>query len=71
VGVHFCCISQVVSGRIPIKRGREVESCRVGRVEMALNGRVGRRVVCVVNDKGSRLECIDLEGDGGEEGVPE
>ena len=31
---------------------------------MGLNGRIGRRVVCLVNDKGTTLECLDLEGDG-------
>jgi hypothetical protein len=32
-------------------------------VQMAVNGRVDRRVVCVVEERGQKFKTIDLEGE--------
>jgi len=37
-----------------------------GEVSVAVNGRVGRRVACVLDSKGTMLEAIDMEGGGNE-----
>ena len=50
--------------KIAIKRYRGLTSCKEGRISLALNGRKGRRVGCVVDGTGTMLESIDLEGDG-------
>jgi anaphase-promoting complex subunit 4 len=55
---------QLASVRIPIKRCRRLVGRGRGKVNVALNGRVGRRVACLLDDKGTTLECFDLEGDG-------
>lgn len=34
---------------------------------LSVNGRVGRRVSCVLDDAGLTLEIIDMEGGDGEE----
>lgn len=41
-----------------------LKGCKEGGVSVAVNGRKGRRVGCVLDGTGSVLECIDLEGDG-------
>jgi anaphase-promoting complex subunit 4 len=56
--------TQLQSARIPVKRRRELVGCGTGEVRVALNGRVGRRIACLVNETGSTLEAFDLEGDG-------
>lgn len=33
-------------------------------MSLAVNGRAGRRVACVLDDKGTTMEALDLEGDG-------
>jgi anaphase-promoting complex subunit 4 len=38
-----------------------------GGVTVALNGRVGRRVGCVLDSTGTRLESFDLEGEAEED----
>jgi hypothetical protein len=55
---------QLRSVRIPIKRCRRLVGCGKGEVNVALNGRVGRRVACLLDKKGTLLECFDMEGDG-------
>jgi anaphase-promoting complex subunit 4 len=55
---------QLPSTKIGIKRYRGLTSCKEGRISLALNGRKGRRVGCVLDGTGTMLECIDLEGDG-------
>jgi anaphase-promoting complex subunit 4 len=66
---HF----QIHSIPIPIKRSRELESCKIGGVSLAVNGRVGRRVTCVLDSRRTTMEILDLEGDWGseEEGATE
>ncbi|THH16998.1 hypothetical protein EW146_g3736 [Bondarzewia mesenterica] len=52
---------------MPIKRSRALTACREGEVYLAVNGRVGRRVACVLDTEGLVLETLDLEGETGEE----
>ncbi|KAJ4484101.1 anaphase-promoting complex, cyclosome, subunit 4-domain-containing protein [Lentinula lateritia] len=59
---------QLKSGYLPIRQSRGLKGCRSGAVSLAVNGRVGRRVACVLDSKGTTLETFDLEGDEGEEG---
>jgi anaphase-promoting complex subunit 4 len=33
-----------------------------GDVSLAVNGRTGRRVACVLDNKGSTMEILDMEG---------
>ena len=33
-------------------------------MSVAVNGRVGRRVACLLNEGGTMMEAFDLEGDG-------
>lgn len=33
-------------------------------MSLAVNGRVNRRVACVLDASGTRMESFDLEGDG-------
>ncbi|PFH54494.1 hypothetical protein AMATHDRAFT_134140 [Amanita thiersii Skay4041] len=50
----------------PIKRCRGLKGCKTGRVYLAVNGRVGRRVACVLDGKGTTVETFDMEGEGDE-----
>lgn len=54
-------IVQLPSVPIPIKRCHVLNRFRSGAVSFALNGRVGRRVVCVLDSKGVTMESFDLE----------
>ncbi|KAJ4486184.1 anaphase-promoting complex, cyclosome, subunit 4-domain-containing protein [Lentinula aciculospora] len=54
---------QLRSSYLPIKQSRGLKGCRSGSVSLAVNGRVGRRVACVLDSKGTTLETFDLEGD--------
>ncbi|KAI0068360.1 hypothetical protein BV25DRAFT_1793503 [Artomyces pyxidatus] len=58
---------EVLSNRMPIKRSRALAGCREGDASLAVNGRLGRRVACVLDLKGTVLEVVDLEGDGEDE----
>ena len=42
-------------------------------VSLAVNGKVGRRVACVLDNKSSAMEVLDMEGntDGDETGAAE
>lgn len=55
---------QLSSVRTPIKRRRALAGCKDGGVSLAVNGRVNRRVACVLDASGTRMESFDLEGDG-------
>ncbi|KAG6902868.1 hypothetical protein C0995_010037 [Termitomyces sp. Mi166 len=52
--------------RKPIERTRALKGGKTGRVSLALNGRLGRRVACVLDGKGT-LESFDMEGNDDEE----
>jgi anaphase-promoting complex subunit 4 len=64
---HFWLLSffpkQLNSVGIPVKRCRQLEGCNKGGVSLAVNGRVGRRVACVLDNNGTRLEVLDVEGE--------
>ncbi|KAJ6575135.1 anaphase-promoting complex, cyclosome, subunit 4-domain-containing protein [Mycena capillaripes] len=59
---------QLASIPMPIKGRRELAYGGSGPVSVALNGRVGRRVACVLDGQGTNMETLDLEGDGEQEG---
>ncbi|KAG0708880.1 anaphase-promoting complex, cyclosome, subunit 4-domain-containing protein [Suillus ampliporus] len=48
---------------IPIKRRRQLTACRDGSVSLAVNGRIGRRVVCILDGDGTTMDILDMEGD--------
>ncbi|KAL4070952.1 anaphase-promoting complex, cyclosome, subunit 4-domain-containing protein [Scleroderma citrinum] len=54
---HLMC------GRVPITKCRRLTVCKGGSISMAVNGRVGRRVVCVLDVDGTTMEVVDIEGD--------
>ncbi len=54
------------SVRIPIKRCRRLAGCQAGEVALAVNGRTGRRVACIIGGKRMMMEVIDLEGEDAE-----
>jgi anaphase-promoting complex subunit 4 len=49
---------------MPIKGCRELIGCETGPVSLAVNGRVGRRVACVLDNRRTTMQTLDLEGDG-------
>ncbi|KAH9486913.1 hypothetical protein JR316_0000979 [Psilocybe cubensis] len=49
--------------RVSVDRRRALSGCKTGAVSMALNGRVNRRVACVLDSTGTWLESFDMEGD--------
>ncbi|KAA1468251.1 hypothetical protein DENSPDRAFT_877957 [Dentipellis sp. KUC8613] len=58
---------QLTSVPMPIKRSRALAAGEGGEVSLAVNGRAGRRVACVLDEEGLVLEALDLEGEEGEE----
>lgn len=46
---------------------RELVGCQEGTVTLAVNGRAGRRVACVLDNAGLGLEVLDMEGEEDEE----
>jgi anaphase-promoting complex subunit 4 len=43
-----------------LHRRRLLIGCRHGEAELAVNGRKQRRIACVLDSQGSRLETFDL-----------
>lgn len=67
---------KIVTVLMPIKRSYVLAGCSDGGVSLAVNGRAGRRVVCVLDHKKAVLDVLDVEGDAedeseGEEEEPE
>ncbi|PIL31977.1 hypothetical protein GSI_06681 [Ganoderma sinense ZZ0214-1] len=60
---------QCPSAPAPITQSRTLTSCVAGGVTLAVNGRTGRRVSCVLDEAGMNLEVLDMEGE--EEGEEE
>ena len=52
-------------------QSRALLGCREGTVTLAVNGRVGRRVACVLDDGGLALEIMDVESPEEEEEAEE
>jgi anaphase-promoting complex subunit 4 len=48
---------------MPIRRSYVLAGCISGEVSLALNGRAGRRVACVLDHKEAVLEILDIEGE--------
>jgi anaphase-promoting complex subunit 4 len=48
---------------MPIKQSRTLVGCKEGEVNLAVNGRAGRRVACVLDAEGIGLEILDMEGE--------
>jgi len=47
----------------PIVQSRNLTGCKEGTAFLAVNGRVGRRVACVLDGSGLALEILDIEGE--------
>ena len=55
---------------MPIVQSRPLgAACATGGVTLAVNGRAGRRVSCVLDEAGLTLEVLDMEADEDEEDV--
>jgi anaphase-promoting complex subunit 4 len=52
---------------MPIRRSYVLAGCISGEVSLALNGRTGRRVACVLGQKEGVLEVLDIEGETDDE----
>ncbi|KAF9229304.1 hypothetical protein BS17DRAFT_689834 [Gyrodon lividus] len=48
---------------IPMTKYRRLTGWRKGKVSLAVNGRVGRRVVCILDGDGMTMEVLDIEGE--------
>ncbi|KAI0361641.1 hypothetical protein OH77DRAFT_1417907 [Trametes cingulata] len=69
-------LAQLSSGELPsaptpIIQSRALKGCREGRVTLAVNGRAGRRVSCVLDAAGVTVEVLDMEGEDEELEVEE
>ncbi|KIY52751.1 hypothetical protein FISHEDRAFT_55726 [Fistulina hepatica ATCC 64428] len=63
----FSCTERMSREMLAIRLSEQYEqnpSCRSGPASLALNGRVGRRVACVMDGQGMMMETLDLEGEG-------
>ncbi|KAJ3554550.1 hypothetical protein NM688_g3049 [Phlebia brevispora] len=60
---------QITSEPLRLMQARALIGCREGNVTLAVNGRVGRRVACVLDNTALTLEIMDVESadDDGEE----
>jgi hypothetical protein len=58
---------QIASVLMPIRRSYVLAGCISGEVSLALNGRTGRRVACVLDRKEAVLEVLDIEGETDDE----
>jgi len=47
----------------PIIQSRTLAGCKEGKAFLAVNGRAGRRVACVLDGSGCVLEILDIEGE--------
>ncbi|KAI0651841.1 anaphase-promoting complex, cyclosome, subunit 4-domain-containing protein [Trametes meyenii] len=48
---------------IPIVQSRALKGCTQGTAALAVNGRAGRRVSCVLDATGMSVEVLDMEGE--------
>ena len=58
---------QIAAVLMPIRRSYVLAGCISGEISLALNGRIGRRVACVLDHKEGVLEVLDIEGETDEE----
>ncbi|KAF8609635.1 hypothetical protein BDV93DRAFT_540863 [Ceratobasidium sp. AG-I] len=48
---------------LPVERSRELQACTTGEAQLAVNGRRGRRMACVLDTAELVLEVLDMEGE--------
>jgi hypothetical protein len=64
-------LCKFAGSKMEVKKACAVEACKGKSVSLSVNGRLGRRVACVLDLEGSVLEVLDLdveqENDGEEE----
>jgi len=60
-------VGQIAAVLMPITRSYVLAGCISGEVSLALNGRTGRRVACVLDRKEAVLEVLDIEGEADDE----
>lgn len=53
----------MASTKLPVNRRRLLSDWQRDGGTVALNERIGRRVACVLDSTGTRLESFDMEGD--------
>jgi len=56
-------VGQIAAVLMPIRRSYVLAGCTRGEVSLALNGRAGRRVACVLDGEEGVLEVLDIEGE--------
>lgn len=59
------------AGPVPIKQSRQLAGFRMGEVSLSVNGRVGRRIACVLDSRGTMMETLDLEAEPEDDGEGE
>lgn len=60
-------VGQIAAVLMPIRRSYVLAGCISGEASLALNGRIGRRVACVLDCKEGVLEVLDIEGESDDE----
>ncbi|KAI9454006.1 anaphase-promoting complex, cyclosome, subunit 4-domain-containing protein [Russula earlei] len=60
-------VGRIAPVLMPIRRSYVLAGCISGEVSLALNGRAGRRVACVLDREEAVLEVLDIEGESDEE----
>jgi hypothetical protein len=61
---HRLCSIQLTSVRLEIATGsRQLTARADDGIQLALNGRVGRRVACVLDKEDMALEILDMAGE--------
>lgn len=64
LNARFSVCAQLPSaGASPIIQSRALKGCREGGVTLAVNGRAGRRVSCVLDGTGLAVEVLDMAGE--------
>ncbi|OBZ78996.1 Anaphase-promoting complex subunit 4 [Grifola frondosa] len=58
---------QLGSVHVPVIQSHRLTGCSEGKVTLAVNGRAGRRVSCILDDSGLTMEILDMEGEEEEE----
>lgn len=56
-------VPQLIPTSLPLEKRRVIRCSKSTSYSMALNGRVGRRVACVLDSTGTSMESFDLEGE--------
>ncbi|KAH9985379.1 anaphase-promoting complex, cyclosome, subunit 4-domain-containing protein [Russula compacta] len=62
-------VGQIAAVLMPIRRSYVLAGCISGEVSLAINGRTGRRVACILDCREAVLEILDIEGEADDEEV--